>query len=97
MFCDLHEKFKGYIALIAFKGALHAQMPAWLDSKGPRLQMYLKIFPVYSGNSSNIFNRSEVLRIRSLFTQWEIPNSDIFGPYELLNFTLLDPYKDSFL
>ncbi|KAD4584291.1 hypothetical protein E3N88_21892 [Mikania micrantha] len=64
---------------------------------GPRLQMYLKIFPVYSGNSSNIFNRSEVLRIRSLFTQWEIPNSDIFGPYELLNFTLLDPYKDSIL
>ncbi|KAL8253115.1 hypothetical protein R6Q59_036808 [Mikania micrantha] len=45
----------------------------------------------------NVTLRSEVLRIRSLFTQWEIPNSDIFGPYELLNFTLLDPYKDSIL
>ncbi|KAK9053721.1 hypothetical protein SSX86_024795 [Deinandra increscens subsp. villosa] len=62
--------------------------------KGPRLRMLLKIFPVYTGNGSNIFNRSEVFRIRSLFTQWAIPDSDIFGPYELLNFTLLDPYKD---
>ncbi|KAK1437005.1 hypothetical protein QVD17_02790 [Tagetes erecta] len=62
--------------------------------KGPRLRMYLKIFPVYTGNDSNAFNRSEVLRIRKMFTQWEIPDSEIFGPYELLNFTLLDPYKD---
>nr|XP_043635695.1 probable LRR receptor-like serine/threonine-protein kinase At1g06840 [Erigeron canadensis] len=62
--------------------------------KGPRLQMYLKIFPVFTGPGSDTFNRSEVLRIRSLFTQWEIPDSEIFGPYELLNFTLLDPYKD---
>ncbi|PWA71814.1 leucine-rich repeat protein kinase family protein [Artemisia annua] len=62
--------------------------------KGPRLRMYLKIFPVYTVPGSNTFNRSEVLRIRSMFTQWEIPDSEIFGPYELLNFTLLDPYKD---
>lgn len=62
--------------------------------KGPRLRMYLKIFPEFTGNDSNTFNRSEVLRIRSLFTQWEIPDSPVFGPYELLNFTLLDPYRD---
>nr|GEW19376.1 probable LRR receptor-like serine/threonine-protein kinase At1g06840 [Tanacetum cinerariifolium] len=61
--------------------------------KGPRLRMYLKIFPVYTVGT-NTFNRSEVLRIRSMFTQWEIPDSEIFGPYELLNFTLLGPYKD---
>lgn len=61
--------------------------------KGPRLRMNLKIFPVYT-NGTNTFNRSEVLRIRSLFTQWEIPDSEIFGPYELLDFILLDPYKD---
>ncbi|XP_059659900.1 probable LRR receptor-like serine/threonine-protein kinase At1g06840 [Cornus florida] len=61
--------------------------------KGPRLKMYLKIFPV-SDNYSHVFNRSEVLRIRSMFTGWTIPDSDVFGPYELLNFTLLDPYKD---
>ncbi|KAI7738473.1 hypothetical protein M8C21_031602, partial [Ambrosia artemisiifolia] len=62
--------------------------------KGPRLRMQLKIFPEYTVPGSNEFNRSEVLRIRSLFTQWEIPDSEIFGPYELLNFTLLDPYRD---
>lgn len=61
--------------------------------KGPRLRMQLKIFPVYVPGS-NEFNRSEVLRIRSMFTQWEIPDSEIFGPYELLNFTLLSPYRD---
>ncbi|XVF46109.1 hypothetical protein PTKIN_Ptkin03bG0000300 [Pterospermum kingtungense] len=67
---------------------------AW--EKGPRLKMYLKLFPVYndSGNDSHIFNRSEVRRIRSMFTGWLIPDSDIFGPYELLNFTLLDIYRD---
>ncbi|KAK2991617.1 hypothetical protein RJ640_025244, partial [Escallonia rubra] len=62
--------------------------------KGPRLMMYLKIFPVYIDNSSYIFNKSEVLRIRSMFTGWTIPDSEVFGPYELYNFTLLDPYKD---
>lgn len=57
--------------------------------------MQLKLFPVYVGNSSSHkFNRSELLRIRSMFTGWKIPDSDLFGPYELLNFTLLDPYKD---
>lgn len=60
---------------------------------GNRWSMYLRIFPVYTGNSSNEFNDSEVLRIRSMFTGWKIPDSSIFGPYELLNFTLLDPYK----
>lgn len=62
--------------------------------KGPRLQMYLKIFPAYTVPGSNTFNTSEVLRIRSMFTQWKIPDSEIFGPYELLNFTLVGPYAD---
>ncbi|KAK3025851.1 hypothetical protein RJ639_041299, partial [Escallonia herrerae] len=62
--------------------------------KGPRLKMYLKIFPVYIDNNSSLFNKSEVLRIRSMFTGWTIPDSEVFGPYELLNFTLLNPYKD---
>ncbi|KAI3678598.1 hypothetical protein L6452_37897 [Arctium lappa] len=62
--------------------------------KGPRLRMYLKIFPVFAGNGTNIFNDSEVFRIRSLFTQWEIPDNENFGPYELIDFTLLGPYED---
>ncbi|KAL1816862.1 hypothetical protein ACET3Z_019436 [Daucus carota] len=62
--------------------------------KGPRLGMSLKIYPVYTGNNSNTFNRSEVSRILDMFTRWNIPDSDIFGPYELIYFTLLEPYKD---
>ena len=62
--------------------------------KGPRLQMDLKIFPAYTGPDSNTFNRSEVDRIRSMFTQWKIPDSEIFGPYELLDFTLVGPYEE---
>ncbi|GJN36901.1 hypothetical protein PR202_gb25839 [Eleusine coracana subsp. coracana] len=50
--------------------------------EGPRLKMYLKLFP----NNTAFFTASEVLRLRSLFTGWLIPDSDIFGPYELINF-----------
>jgi serine/threonine protein kinase/Leucine-rich repeat (LRR) protein len=63
---------------------------------GPRLKMSLKLFPVYDAaqNNSNEFNDSEVLRLMSMFTQWNIPDSDIFGPYELLNFTLSGVYAN---
>ncbi|XP_022874433.1 probable LRR receptor-like serine/threonine-protein kinase At1g06840 isoform X1 [Olea europaea var. sylvestris] len=71
---------------------LHIDSAEW--QKGPRLRMYLKIFPVYVNNSTFLFNRSEVRRIRSLFSGWNIPDSEVFGPFELLNFTLLDPYRD---
>ncbi|KAI3896058.1 hypothetical protein MKX03_030929 [Papaver bracteatum] len=55
---------------------------AW--EKGPRLKMHLNLFP----DLVNIFNESEIRRIRGLFTGWNIADSDIFGPYELMNFTL---------
>lgn len=60
--------------------------------KGPRLRMYLKLFPSVSSNHSNTFNNSEILRLRSMFTSWSFGGSDLFGPYEFLNFTLLGPY-----
>ncbi|KAF5930671.1 hypothetical protein HYC85_031544 [Camellia sinensis] len=63
--------------------------------EGPRLRMDLKIFPVYvNTTSSYVFNGTEVQRIRSMFTGWHIPDSDIFGPYELIDFPLWGPYKD---
>ncbi|KAF5446552.1 hypothetical protein F2P56_032171 [Juglans regia] len=62
--------------------------------EGPRLKMYLKLFPNNQSGNPFIFNRSEVRRIMNMYTSWKIPDSDIFGPYELLNFTLLDMYKD---
>ncbi|KAK7287056.1 hypothetical protein RIF29_00048 [Crotalaria pallida] len=61
---------------------------------GPRLNMYLKIFPKYNDSHSSKFNISEVRRIESIFTSWKFPRTDLFGPYELLNFTRLGPYKD---
>nr|QAS62436.1 LRR receptor-like serine/threonine-protein kinase [Sedum alfredii] len=63
--------------------------------QGPRLRMQLKFFPIYNALSTtpNLFNTSELLRIIRNFTAWAIPDSDIFGPYELLNITLLSPYQ----
>lgn len=58
--------------------------------------MQLQLFPIYdaSNKSSHVFNTSEVLRIMSKLTGWDIPDNDIFGPYELLYFPLLDPYDN---
>ncbi|XP_072996844.1 probable LRR receptor-like serine/threonine-protein kinase At1g06840 isoform X1 [Typha latifolia] len=50
---------------------------------GPRLNMHLKLFP----SNTSLFNISEVLRLRRILSGWEITLSDVFGPYELLNFT----------
>ncbi|CAM0883075.1 unnamed protein product [Alopecurus aequalis] len=58
---------------------------------GPRLNMHLKLFP----NNTSLFTMSEVARLRELLAGWEITFSDIFGPYELLNFTL-GSYADGF-
>ncbi|XP_061367911.1 probable LRR receptor-like serine/threonine-protein kinase At1g06840 [Gastrolobium bilobum] len=63
--------------------------------EGPRLRMDLKLFPIYVDNSSaHTFNGSEVQRIRSMFTGWNIPDDDLFGPYELINLTLVGPYAE---
>ncbi|XP_078180886.1 putative LRR receptor-like serine/threonine-protein kinase At1g06840 isoform X2 [Carex rostrata] len=56
----------------------------YIWEKGPRLNMQLKLFP---GNTS-LFNTSEINRVRRMLAGWEITLLDIFGPYELLNFTL---------
>ncbi|KHG06096.1 hypothetical protein F383_05597 [Gossypium arboreum] len=62
--------------------------------KGPRLRMYLKLFPSVNSTPSNTFNESEVRRIRDIYASWSFSGSDFFGPYELLNFTLLGPYAN---
>ncbi|XP_057821766.2 probable LRR receptor-like serine/threonine-protein kinase At1g06840 isoform X2 [Cryptomeria japonica] len=60
--------------------------------EGPRLAMNLKFFPP-KNQSVRIFNDSEVQRIRQMFAEWKIIDSDIFGPYEWINITLTGPYK----
>ncbi|VFQ71764.1 unnamed protein product [Cuscuta campestris] len=62
---------------------------------GPRLKMVFQFYPIFvDNNSSSEFNKSEVLRIMSLFTGWLIPDNDLFGPYELLGFILLGGYSN---
>ncbi|KAM3204794.1 putative LRR receptor-like serine/threonine-protein kinase isoform X5 [Capsicum annuum] len=57
---------------------------------GPRLRMQLKLFPTVGVST---FNKSEVIRISDILQYWEISVVDLFGPYELLNFTLVGPYS----
>lgn len=65
---------------------------AW--QTGPRLRMYLKVFPAYSNISTGLFNRSEVFEIREAFSGWKIHETQVFGPYEFLNFTTPGPYRE---
>ncbi|XP_068488361.1 probable LRR receptor-like serine/threonine-protein kinase At1g06840 [Phaseolus vulgaris] len=62
---------------------------SWED--GNRITMYLKLFPSYDSHL-DMFNESDVYRIKTKFTSWEFPPNHFFGPYELLNFTLVGPY-----
>ncbi|KAJ9185537.1 hypothetical protein P3X46_005161 [Hevea brasiliensis] len=60
-----------------------------------RLRMYLKLFPAWNESHAHIFNQTEVQRIKGKFTSWNFFGSELFGPYELLNFTLLGPYSEN--
>ncbi|KAG2669791.1 hypothetical protein I3760_14G050600 [Carya illinoinensis] len=95
-FLPYRYKFEEFLTstLKLFNFQLYIDSFAW--EEGPRLGMHLKLFPVYNTNiyNPNIFNTSEVRRILHTFVSWEIHDPDIFGPYEVLNFTLLDVYKD---
>lgn len=66
------------LSLLSFQ----LEVSTFMWEEGPRLKMSLKLFP----NRTTMFNTSEVSRLRGMFTGWQIPDSDIFGPYELINF-----------
>ncbi|KAL8055813.1 hypothetical protein ABFX02_04G080100 [Erythranthe guttata] len=95
-FLPYYDAFKEYLTsgLDLNLYQLHIDSAVWQN--GPRLRMHLEIFPVYVNNSVRIFNKSEVMRIQSLFSGWRIRDSKVFGPFELLNFTLSDVYRDEF-
>lgn len=92
-FLSYRNIFEGYLTsgLKLKLEQLKIDSVAW--EKGPRLKMYLKLFPEFVNNSHK-FNESEVRRIRGMFTGWNIPDNEAFGPYELINFTLTDIYRD---
>lgn len=86
------DSFKDYISSGLKMNASQLDINTAEWQKGPRLRMYLKIFPAYVNNSVTMLNRSEVSWIREAFGGWRIHESHVFGPYEFLNFTLLEPY-----
>ncbi|CAM8955429.1 unnamed protein product [Rhodiola kirilowii] len=93
-FLPYRDTFHDYLSSGLYINSYQLELDSVRWEEGPRLNMQLKIFPVYDAGRSGIFNTSELLRLISNFTGWEIPDSDFFGPYELLNITLLGPYKD---
>ncbi|KAJ1263409.1 hypothetical protein BS78_09G182300 [Paspalum vaginatum] len=72
-----------------FRYQLNIESYIW--EVGPRLNMHMKLFP----SNTSLFNISEVVRLRHVLAGWEITLSDVFGPYEFLNFTL-GSYADEF-
>ncbi|XP_019055943.1 PREDICTED: probable LRR receptor-like serine/threonine-protein kinase At1g06840 [Nelumbo nucifera] len=87
------DLFKDYLANSLNLDLYQISIDSFIWQQGPRLEMLLKFFPMVYGNSHK-FNTSEILRIRGIFTTWEFPGSDLFGPYELLNFILTGPYSN---
>ncbi|XP_075110312.1 putative LRR receptor-like serine/threonine-protein kinase At1g06840 isoform X2 [Nicotiana tabacum] len=60
---------------------------------GPRLGMFLKFYPLRTNDSGindfGKFNNSEIVRIANKFALFNLTGTDIFGPYDLLNFTAM--------
>ncbi|OAY44654.1 probable LRR receptor-like serine/threonine-protein kinase At5g37450 isoform X2 [Manihot esculenta] len=62
--------------------------------EGPRIKMYVKIYPQYNNNvTTNTFNTSELHWIMDMIATFTIPLNDTFGPFDLLGFSLLGPYS----
>ncbi|KAJ6369323.1 hypothetical protein OIU78_001650 [Salix suchowensis] len=89
--------FESYVTGALKLNPYQLSIDSFFWEEGPRLRMHLKIFPPANNMHSSTFNVSEVLRIRGIFTSWHFPGDDLFGPYELLNFTLVGPYAGVYL
>lgn len=64
---------------------LYVDSIAW--EPGPRLRMFLLFFPAYTNQTQHYFNNSEIQAIENAFARFTLPSPDVFGPYDLLNFT----------
>ncbi|KAJ4834381.1 hypothetical protein Tsubulata_007321 [Turnera subulata] len=95
-FIPYKDTFEGYLTSGLKLNLYQLDLYFFSWEKGPRLRMDLKLFPVFNveNNSSHVFNTTEVRRLLGMFTGWRIPDSEIFGPYELLYINLLEPYRD---
>ncbi|KAJ6365837.1 hypothetical protein OIU76_030588 [Salix suchowensis] len=84
--------FEKYVTHSLNMSPYQLSIDSFFWEEGPRLRMYLKLFPPAKNVHSSEYNSSEVQKIRDIFASWQFPPNDFFGPYELLNFTLLGPY-----
>ncbi|KAI5561565.1 hypothetical protein BDE02_16G125800 [Populus trichocarpa] len=86
------NQFEKYVTRSLNMSSYQLSIDSFFWEEGPRLRMYLKLFPPVNNVNSTMYNATEVQRIRDIFASWQFPPNDFFGPYELLNFTLLGPY-----
>ncbi|GLT26762.1 hypothetical protein SLA2020_018070 [Shorea laevis] len=94
-FIPYKKMFEGYLTQGLSLSVYQLYINSFAWQEGPRLGMYLKLYPIYDNTTNtHLFNQSEIQRIESIFTRWRIPLNNIFGPVELINFTLSDAYKD---
>ncbi|KAK1563430.1 hypothetical protein Q3G72_027440 [Acer saccharum] len=90
------DRYQAYLTTSLSLDLYQLSIGSFIWQKGPRLRIYVKFFPQQS-NSTNTFNKSEIQRLRDMIATFSLPPNDIFGPYQLLNFTLLGPYADAVL
>ncbi|XP_044956568.1 probable LRR receptor-like serine/threonine-protein kinase At1g06840 [Hordeum vulgare subsp. vulgare] len=81
-FVPYEGEFQHYLSSGLSLSSYQLEVSTFMWEEGPRLKMNLKLFP----NNTALFNSGEVLRLRDMFTGWLITDSDIFGPYELIDF-----------
>ncbi|KAI3993708.1 hypothetical protein MKX01_002721 [Papaver californicum] len=93
-FPPYRDLFEVYVTTALNLDLYQLKIDSFMWEEGPRLRMYLKLYPKFN-NHSSIFNSSEIQRIRSILTMWTLARSNLFGPYELLNFTLLVALESS--
>ncbi|KAJ3699618.1 hypothetical protein LUZ61_003323 [Rhynchospora tenuis] len=83
-FLPYYDDFRVYLTQGLGISLYQLNIQSFIWEEGPRVKMNLKFFP--DGNNTQ-FSEKELDRIKGMFTGWLIPDSDIYGPYELLNFT----------
>ncbi|PON60517.1 GPCR kinase [Parasponia andersonii] len=84
-------QFQKYMAGSIGVDLYQVVVDSFIWQEGPRLLMLLKVFPEYS-NNTNVLNGSELQRLMNEFATFAFNSSPIFGPYDLINFTLGEPY-----
>ncbi|RXH82032.1 hypothetical protein DVH24_036373 [Malus domestica] len=88
------HNFEIYLTSVLNLRLYQLSIDSFVWQEGPRLLMHMKFFPMFINPHVNLFNASEVQRLRGQLTSWDVPPTDFFGPYELLKFTLLGPYSN---